>query len=228
MHMKKYRKLLFSCLLLAITVQLSAQNAPLTAKDLIPVQVDMSITKIQGKTAVRVVKDSLVKLVDQPTFVKLNHINFINGTIQVKVLSRLLNNAPDYARGFIGIAFRINDQNSKFESIYIRPTNSNADDQVRRNHTVQYFSYPDYPFQRLRKESPEQYETHAEVELDQWTTLRIEVKGNRAKLFINQNKSPSFIVNDLKLGTDAAGGIGLWVDIGTEGFFKDVQIRPAN
>jgi len=226
--MNRYRKLFFSCLLLLITSQILAQNVPLTAKDLTAVQVNMSITKVQGRTAVRVVKDSTVKLFDQPTFVKLNNIDFRNGTIKLKVLSRLLKDAPDYARGFIGIAFRINGQNSKFECIYIRPTNSHADDQIRRNHTVQYFSFPDFPFQRLRKESPEQYETRADVEIDQWTTLRIEVKGKVAKLFINQDKFPSFLVNDLKLGPDAAGGIGLWIDIGTEGFFKDVQIRPAN
>lgn len=226
--MNRYRKLFFSCLLLLITSQILAQNVALTAKDLTAVQVNMSITKVQGRTAVRVVKDSTVKLFDQPTFVKLNNIDFRNGTIKLKVLSRLLKDAPDYARGFIGIAFRINGQNSKFECIYIRPTNSHADDQIRRNHTVQYFSFPDFPFQRLRKESPEQYETRADVEIDQWTTLRIEVKGKVAKLFINQDKFPSFLVNDLKLGPDAAGGIGLWIDIGTEGFFKDVQIRPAN
>ncbi|RZK68667.1 MAG: hypothetical protein EOO92_22940 [Pedobacter sp.] len=225
--MNRYFSLFSSCLLLIAISQVSAQNVPLTSKDLTPVQVKMSITKIQGSSAVRVVKDSTVKLFDQPTFVKLNNIDFRNGTIQLKVLSRLLKDAPDYARGFIGIAFRIDDRNSKFESIYIRPTNSHADDQVRRNHTVQYFSYPDFPFQRLREESPEQYETHADVGLDQWTTLRIEVKGNVAKLFINQGKFPSFLVNDLKLGPDAAGGIGLWVDIGTEGFFKDVQILPT-
>jgi hypothetical protein len=225
--MNRFRKLFFICLLLVVTSQISAQDVPLTAKDLTPVQVNMSITKVQGRSVVRVVKDSTVKLFDQPTFVKLNNINFRNGTIQLKVLSRLLNNAPDYARGFIGVAFRINDQNSKFESIYIRPTNSQANDQVRKNHTVQYFSYPDFPFQRLREESPEQYETYAEVGLDQWTTLRIEVKGNVAKLFINQSKFPSFLVNDLKLGPDTSGGIGLWVDIGTEGFFKDMQILPV-
>jgi hypothetical protein len=225
--MNRYFSLFSSCLFLIVISQVSAQNVPLTAKDLTPVQVKMSITKIQGSSAVRVVKDSTVKLFDQPTFVKLNNIHFKNGIIQLKVLSRLLKNAPDYARGFIGVAFRINDQNSKFESIYIRPTNSQANDQVRKNHTVQYFSYPDFPFQRLREESPEQYETYAEVGLDQWTTLRIEVKGNVAKLFINQSKFPSFLVNDLKLGPDTSGGIGLWVDIGTEGFFKDMQILPA-
>jgi hypothetical protein len=31
-------------------------------------------------------------------------------------------------------------------------------------------------------------------------------------------------VNDLKLGDNVSGAIGLWVDIGTEGYFKDIKI----
>ncbi|MDP4400325.1 hypothetical protein QR508_24095, partial [Escherichia coli] len=89
------------------------------------------------------------------------------------------------ARGFIGIAFRINNNASQFESIYIRPTNGRANDQVRRNHSIQYFSYPDYPFSRLRKETPEQYESYADMGLNEWITLKIVVLDSQAKLFIN-------------------------------------------
>jgi len=54
--------------------------------------------------------------------------------------------------------------------------------------------------------------------------MRIEVKGKQARLFLNDNKQPSLIVNDLKLGDNVSGAIGLWVDIGTEGYFKDLKI----
>jgi hypothetical protein len=74
-------------------------------------------------------------------------------------LSRLLRNAPDFARGFIGVAFRINNSNAKYECIYLRPVNASVNDQVRRNHSIQYYSYPDYKFDRFRKESPEKYES---------------------------------------------------------------------
>ena len=53
------------------------------------------------------------------------------------------------ARGFIGMAFRVRD--GKFEYIYLRPTNGRADDQVRRNHSTQYSSFPDFDFARLRR-----------------------------------------------------------------------------
>jgi len=97
--------------------------------------------------------------------------------------------------------------------------------QVRRNHSIQYFSFPDYKFDRLRKESLEKYESYADMGLNEWIKLKIEVKGKQAKLFINDNKQPSLIVNDLKLGDNSSGAVGLYVDNGTEGYFMDLGIR---
>lgn len=184
----------------------------------------MSVERIQGKKALRVVKDSSVEGVDEPTFVKVKDVAFTNGIIEVRVLSRLLKDAPDFARGFIGIAFRINDSNTRYESIYIRPTNGRAEDQVRRNHSIQYYAYPDYKFDRLRKEAPERYESYADIGLDEWIAMRLEVNGNEAKLFLNGARQPSLVVKDLKHGANSKGSIGLWVDIGTEGYFSDLRI----
>jgi hypothetical protein len=177
-----------------------------------------------GKKAIKVVKDAKVKAFDEPTFVKIKGIDLKDGTIEVKVLSRLLKEAPEFARGFIGITFRINEGNSKFESIYIRPTNGRAENQVRRNHSIQYFAYPDYKFDRLRKEFPEAYEAYADMGLNEWIKMKIVVKGKQAKLFLNDNTHPSLIVNDLKHGEGTSGAIGLWVETGTEGYFTDLKI----
>jgi hypothetical protein len=207
-----------------LTMTSYSQTIKLDTNRLEAVNVSMSIEKLMGKVVVKAIKDSRVKEVDEPTFVRIKGINFKNGTIEVKVLSRLLKNAPDFARGFIGVAFRINDSSTKYESIYIRPTNARADDQVRRNHSIQYYSYPDYKFDRLRKESPERYESYSDIEMNKWITLRIEVQDAQAKLFINKNQQPSLVVNDLKHGANASGAIALWVEIGTEGFFADLKI----
>jgi len=217
-------KSLLITFLLLFETGLYAQSIDFNKNNCIPYKVTMSIEKLDGKDVIKVIKDSSVKDADEPTFVKIDGINFKNGTIEVKVLSRLLKTAPDFARGFIGIAFRINDSNTKYESFYIRPTNARADDQVRRNHSVQYYSYPDYKFDRLRKESPERYESYADMALNQWITLRIEVKDTQAKLFIDKSQQASLVVNDLKLGAAVSGSIGLWVDIGTEGYFKDLKV----
>ena len=204
---------------------LVAQTIKLDNNNLVANKVYMAWEKIKGKDAVRVIKDSTVKEADEPTFVKINNFDFSKGIIEVKVLSRLLKNASAGARGFIGIAFHINEENSKFESIYLRPTNGRADDQLRRNHSTQYFSYPDYKFDRLRKEAEGVYESYADMGLDEWITMRIEVKGKQAKLFLHGNKQPALIVNDLKHGGNIAGAIALWVDGGTEGYFTDLKIH---
>ena len=220
-------KTIFICILgcfILIMNKVHAQSIIFDKNNIEAVDVTMSREKLMGKDAVKATKDTSVKAFDEPTFVKIKGIDFKNGTIEVKVLSRLLKNAPPTARGFIGIAFRINDNNTKFENIYIRPVNARVEDQVRRNHSTQYFSYPDYKFDRLRRESPEKYESYADMEMNTWITMRIVVKGSQAKLFIDNNTQPSLIVNDLKHGSELSGAIGLWVETGTEGYFSDLKI----
>jgi hypothetical protein len=213
--------LFFCCLPFS---NLKAQTVQLNSETLNSNKVSVSFTAVKGKKAVRVVKDSSIKDVDEATFAKLKNIDFKNGTIEVNVLSRLLKTAAPSDRGFIGVAFRINEDNSTFECIYIRPTNGRAEEQIRRNHSIQYFSFPDFKFSRLRKESPEMYESYADMGLNEWIKLRIVVKDKQAKLFLNNNKQPSLIVNDLKHGENASGSIGLFTDVGTEGFFNGLKI----
>ena len=190
-----------------------------------PVNTFVEFDQVEGKDVVRVTKDPKVEAVDEPTFAELIGSDFKNGIIEVTVLSKLLENAPDFARGFIGVAFRIDESNSKFEGIYIRPTNGRADDQLRRNRSTQYFSYPDFKFDRLRNESAGMYESYADMGLNEWIKIKIEVKGEKAKLYLNGNSQPVLVVNDLKHGADGSGGIGLWVDVGTDGYFTDLRIE---
>jgi hypothetical protein len=212
-------------LLLLGSTSLHSQAFKFDKKNLEAVNVSLSLEKLKGKDVVKVIKDPTVREPDEPTFVKIKGVEFINGTIEVTVLSKLLPNAPEGARGFIGVAFRIDDRNSKFECLYIRPTNGRADDQLRRNHATQYFSFPDYKFDRLRNEANGVYESYADMALNEWIKIKIEVTGQRANLFLNDNKQPSLIVNDLKHGDSSSGTIGLYVDNGTEGFFTDLKIR---
>jgi hypothetical protein len=190
-----------------------------------PINTFINAASVDGKQALRVTKDPVITEVDKPIFAKLIGSDFKNGVIEVIVLSRLLENAPDFARGFIGVAFRIDESNARFEGIYIRPTNGRAREQLRRNRSTQYFSYPDFKFDRLRNESAGMYESYADMELNEWIKIKIEVKGESAKLYLNGNSQPMLVVNDLKHGADGSGGIGLWVDIGTDGYFADLRME---
>jgi len=221
--MNKYTVLIL--LLLSSIIRLNAQVIDLSKIILAPVQVSMSKVELDGHKAIRVTKDTAVKKVDEATFVRVNDINFQDGVIEVKLLSRLLPTASPQDRGFIGIAFRISEANDRFECIYIRPTNGRAEQQLRRNRSTQYFSFPDYKFDRLRMEAPGEYDSYADMGLNECITLRIEVKGAGAKLFINNSPQPSLVVNDLKHGAGLRGAIGLFVDQGTEGFFEKLEVK---
>lgn len=223
--------------LLFLSAFVEAQTLSYGEQEFQVVNVKASRTQLNGEEVLKVERDldalpidleNMLATVDEPTFLKLTDKEFQNGTIEVKVLSKLLKSAPEFARGFIGIAFRITGHNSKFESIYIRPTNGRAKDQVQRNHSIQYFSYPDFKFARLRNESPGMYESYADMGLNEWITMKIEVNGANAKLFLNGKEQPALVVNDLKHGPDLSGGVGLWVDIGTHGYFKDLKVEPSN
>jgi hypothetical protein len=216
-------------LLLTSTGALFAQDTLFENYRLEPVKVNMSITNIDGKKAVRVSRDTAIQGSDIPTFVRLNNNgDFSNGTIEVTLLSRLLPTADSTARGFIGLAFRINKDNSRFECIYIRPTNGRAEDQLRRNHSTQYFSYPDYKFDRLRKEAEGRYESYADMGLNEWIKMKIVVQHAQAKLYLNDNPQPVLIVNDLKLGAANSGAVGLFVDSGTDAFFLGIKVEKEN
>lgn len=187
----------------------------------------MNDAEVNGIEALRVTKDPVITGEDEATYAKLMDSQFEDGIIEVKVLSRLLSDAPDYARGFIGVAFRIDENDETFESIYIRPTNGSCDIQLRRNRAVQYFSYPDFKYDRSRETNPGEYETYADIDLNQWIDMKIVVKGEQAKLYLNGQENPTLIVNDLKHGSNKKGALGLWVDIGTEGFFKDLTFSSS-
>jgi hypothetical protein len=151
--------------------------------------------------------------------------DFTNGTIEADVAGAPLTDggAQTGARGFIGIAFRVQPAARRYENLYLRPTNGRADDQLRRNHSVQYTSEPDFSFQRLRDESPGQYESYVDLEPGVWTHMRIVVSGRHAALYVNGATQPCLIVNDLKLG-DTHGAVALWAHASTNAYFARVAI----
>jgi len=127
------------------------------------------------------------------------------------------------ARGFVGVAFRVQKDAARFECFYIRPTNGRADDQLRRNHSTQYISSPDFPWEKLRTENPGVYESYCDLEAGAWTRVKIVVSGVEARLFVNDAAQPCLIVKDLKLGK-TKGQVGLWIGADTDGWFSNVKV----
>jgi hypothetical protein len=194
-----------------------------TVDQLTPHRVKLEVVDYQGKRGVKIIEDGSVQNGEAYALVK--NLDFHNGTIEVELAGRPGTTAAPDARGFIGIGFRVRD--NRFEYIYLRPTNGRADDQIRRNHSTQYSSFPEFDFARLRKESPEKYESYVDLQPGAWTRVRIVVEGVTARLFVHGADQPALVVNDLKLG-DASGGVALWIGPGTEGYFTGLNIRAAS
>lgn len=147
------------------------------------------------------------------------------GAVSLEVAGTVAPGAGEGARGFIGIAFRVQGQGDSYEYLYLRPTNGRANDQVRRNHSVQYSSHPGWGWQRLRKEFPEKYESYVDLEAGVWTRIRITFDGAQARLYVHGNEQPALIVDDLRQPA-APGGIALWIGPGTVGYFRGFTATP--
>lgn len=192
-----------------------------------PLHTSIENLEIEGEQVLRVVKSEKIMEFDENTYAKLKNFNFHNGIIEVKMLSRLLPDAPDFARGFIGIAYRIEDDDTKFESFYVRPTNGRIEDPIRKNRGCQYFSYPGYTFSYFRDNNISDYEAPADIGLDEWINLRAVINGDCAEFYVNDFTKPVMVVSYMKHGANQTGGIGFFVDIGTEAFFKDLKVTTT-
>lgn len=177
---------------------------------------------IDSYETVRVVKNEKLDIFDENTYAILKDSDFHNGEIRVTMLSRLLPDAPDFARGFVGVVFRVNKEGNEFESYYVRPANGRHPDPIRRSHGSQYFSYPGYTFSYFREFNITAYEAPADIGLNEWIDLKCIIKDAKGSFYVNNQLVLE--VNDLKHGPDARGAVGFYVDTGTEAFYRDLQI----
>lgn len=155
----------------------------------------------------------------------LRGVAFDEGTLEAWVAGVPAPDAPPDMRGFVGFAFHVAPDAQRYDSIYLRPTNGRAEDQLRRNHACQYDARPEWPWSRLRDESPGVYEAYVDLEPDAWTQVRIEVEGARARLFVHGAAQPTLVVGRLLAGVPS-GGVALWIGAGSVGHFADVKVAP--
>jgi hypothetical protein len=222
-----------------VALMLMLSLAPLRAQTyqfkslsgLTPVNVKAELADYRGRPAIRLLDESASSPNQSPNqagaslaMAILSATDFEDGTIEADLAGAPRSGAGEGARGFVGIAFRIQPDGSHFECFYLRPTNGRAPDQLRRNHSTQYISNPDFPWERLRAETPGVYESYTDLEPGAWTSMRIVVSGTRAELFVNGASQPCLIVNDLKLGK-THGKVALWIGPGTDAHFSRVTLK---
>lgn len=205
------------------------QEQHLKAEQFLTIHTSVEDTILEGEPVLRVIKKDKVEIPDENTFAALKDTQMHNGTIEVRLRSRLLPDAPDYARGFVGIVFRAKADSSEFESFYVRPTNGrDCTDPVRKAHGCQYFSYPGYTFSYFREFGITEYEAPVEISLDEWFTIKAVIRDERASFYLNGDTNPVLTVSHLKHGSGSKGLLGIYVDIGTEAFVSDIQVIPED
>jgi hypothetical protein len=210
-------------LLLLSASQLTAQTIPLAPANLKAVNTIFQETTYKGKNAVRVTGKPGTGALEQ--LVIVSNTDFTNGTIEVELSGDRQPGSDINNRGFVGIAFRVQgtDAQPRYECFYLRPTNGRAEDQLRRNHSAQYISHPEFTWDKLRRENPGVYESYTDLVAGEWTKIKIVVKDRYARLYVNGADQPCLIVNDLK--QEISGGpVALWIDIGTEAYFRELKI----
>ncbi len=191
--------------------------------------------EVGGRQAVRIELPDEVSLhgrpgidyVDQPTFLIIP-ATFTTGTIAVDVWSRLNGKGMPDSRAIAGLAYRINDHRDAFESVYLRPLNGTKTDPPppRDRRAIQYFAYPDWPFDRLRDAYPDgRYEAGLAIGPDEWITLELTVTA--ATVTATVNGVPALTIDQPK-AQPRTGDIGLFVDIGTEAFFSNLTIDMSS
>jgi hypothetical protein len=125
-----------------------------------------------------------------------------DGAIEVSLSGDAVPDAPQDARGFVGI------DASHYECFYLRPKNGRSEDQLRRNHSAQYISIPGFPWYKLREENASKYESYVDLVPGAWTKAKIQVKGRSARLYVHGFEQPTFMVHDLKQSSET-GSVGL-------------------
>jgi hypothetical protein len=185
----------------------------------------------KGRRALRVTDIAPASVGAILRLIILSKPEFQDGVIEIELTGETGPNAPEGARGYVGVAFRVvpdagkdaANVATKYECFYLRPTNGRADDQVRRNHSTQYISYADFLFQRMRQGFPEKYDSYVDLVPGEWTKVKIEVRGDKARLYVHDAPQPVLVVNDLKLGR-SQGQIALAIGPGTVAHFANLRV----
>jgi hypothetical protein len=218
-------KLIFCAL--AATLRISqAGSIPIEPVAKLKLQnVKADVVTYQGRSAVRITDAAAENLPDGARLAIINGTTFEDGVIEAELTGDALPGTPETVRGFTGIAFRVSPDGAKYECFYLRPKNGRSEDQTQRNHSTQYISVPDFPWQKLRSETPSKYESYVDLVAGAWTKIKIEVHGDKARLYVNGAAQPTLIVNDLKHGR-SKGAIGLWIGPGVVAHFANVSVTP--
>src|SRR5262249_32529870 len=107
-------------LMLARFVLLAVPLTAQTADRLVAKNVKLAPANFKGRSAIQVIANP--DAANATSYAVIKDVSFRDGTIEVDLAGQPAAGAGAGARGFIGIAFRI-QSDGRYEYIYLRPTN---------------------------------------------------------------------------------------------------------
>jgi len=165
--------------------------------------------------------------VNGPSFAVV-HRGFGNGTLQVDLAAQINGKGGPDVRGFVGLAFHISADLALYEAVYLRMSNGRLNrpppPAPRIDRAIQYVAHPHLHFAVSREKFPGQYERGADVELDRWHRLALEIDGPSLRAYVDG--VPALDIANLAYA-NRRGPVGLWVGEGTRALFSDFTFRPA-
>lgn len=149
----------------------------------------------------------------------LEDIEFSKGTIEVELLGE---NNP--GKSFIGIAFNIQNEET-YEVIYFRPFNFVADEQIRKDHMVQYVFHPEFTWRKLREERTGEFENEISEppNPDAWFKARIKITNKKVEVYVDEIAEPVLSVD--RLTSIRSNKIGVWAGFGSSGRYKNLVLQ---
>jgi len=150
----------------------------------------------------------------------LEDIEFDKGIIEVELLGE---NNP--GKSFIGIAFNIQNDET-YEVIYFRPFNFVAEEQIRKEHMVQYIFHPEFTWRKLRDERTGEFENEISLppDPDDWFKAIIKINEEEVEVYVNEISRPVLVVD--RLTSVRTNKIGIWTGFGSSGRYRNLVIRP--
>ena len=66
------------------------------------------------------------------------------------------------------------------------------------------------------------------IEVDVWAHIKAEIADSEGRFYVDNMDDPALVVPQMFAGAEACGGVGLYVDNGTDGLFRNLQVTYAD
>ena len=148
----------------------------------------------------------------------IKDLEFTEGLIEVELMGE-----DNPGRSFVGIAFNI-ENDSTYEAVYFRPFNFRAEEQLRREHAVQYIYHPKHTWRFLRSNFTGQYEApYPRQPLpDAWFAVQIKVTATHVYVYDQETQTELLSVE--RLSAPVSNRLGLWTGFNSKGSFRNLKV----